>query len=106
MPCKIECQCCREMDSMHERLVERDEISCITSHSQFSVVCLNKDVLYTALVMINREPVQLPLSNRYARVIKNLIHECIIVDRAQTDWLHIDSLFTGHIVGWVEGYIG
>lgn len=68
MPRGIECQCCREMDAVHERLVEREEINCITSHDQFSVVCLNKDVLYTALVMMNRErcePVRLPLSNRY-----------------------------------------
>ena len=68
MPRGIECQCCREMDAMHERLVEREEINCITSHDQFSVVCVNKDVLYTSLVMMNRErcePVRLPLSNRY-----------------------------------------
>ena len=68
LPRGIECQCCREMDSVYERLVERDDICCITNHDQFSVVCLNKDVLYTALVMINRErckPVRLPLSNRY-----------------------------------------
>ena len=65
--------------------LEWDKISCITNHDQFSVVCINKDVLYTALVMINRErcePMRLPLSNRYAiRVIKNAIHECVIVDR-------------------------
>ena len=68
MPRGIECQCCREMDAVHERLVEQEEINCITSHDQFSVVCLNKDVLYTALVMMNRErceSMQLPLSNRY-----------------------------------------
>ena len=68
LPCGIECQCCREMDAVHERLVEWKEINCITSHDQFSVVCLNKDILYTMLVMINRErcePVRLPLSNRY-----------------------------------------
>ena len=68
LPCGIECQCCRKMDAVHEQLVKREEINCITSHNQFLVVCLNKDVLYTVLVMMNRErcePVQLPLSNRY-----------------------------------------
>ena len=68
MPRGIECQCCREMDAVHERLVEWEEINCITSHDQFSVVCLNKDILYTALVVMNRErckSVRLPLSNRY-----------------------------------------
>ena len=72
MPCGIECQCCREMDSVQERLMEQEEIGCITSRDQFAIVCLNKDVLYTALVMINRERselVRLPLSNRYALVI-------------------------------------
>ena len=63
----IECQCCREMESVEERLMEQENTECITCHDQFPIVCLNKDVLYTALVMINkerREPVHLPLSNR------------------------------------------
>ena len=67
MPRGIECQCCREMESVEERLMEQENTECITCHDQFPIVCLNKDVLYTALVMINRErrePVQLPLSNR------------------------------------------
>ena len=67
MPRGIECQCCREMESVEERLIEQENTECITCHDQFPIVCLNKDVLYTALVMINRErrePVQLPLSNR------------------------------------------
>ena len=45
MPHGIECQCCREMDAVHEQLVEWEEINCLTSHNQFSVVCLNKDAL-------------------------------------------------------------
>ena len=67
MPRGIECQCCREMESVEERLMEQENTECITCHDQFPIVCLNKDVLYTALVMINRErhePVHLPLSNR------------------------------------------
>ena len=76
MPRGIECQYCREMDSVQERLMEQEEIGCITSHDQFAIVCLNKDVLYTTLVMINRErsePVRLPLSNRYALVIHMIL---------------------------------
>ena len=49
-----------------------EEIGCITNHD---VVCLNKDVLYAASVMINRErsePVRLPLSNRH---IDYVMHE-------------------------------
>ena len=76
MPRGIECQCCHEMDSVQEQLMEQEEIGCITSHDQFAIVCLNKDVLYTALVMINRErsePVCLSLSNRYALVIHMML---------------------------------
>ena len=67
MPYGIECQCCREMDNVQERLMEQEEIGCITNYDQFAVICLNKDVLYTTLVMINRErgeSVRFPLSNR------------------------------------------
>ena len=42
MLCGINCQCCREMDSVHEQLMEWEEINCITSHNQFSVVFLIK----------------------------------------------------------------
>ena len=65
MPRGIECQCYREIETVQERLME--QLQCITCHDQFPIVFLNKDVLYTALVMINRErhePVHLPLSNR------------------------------------------
>ena len=46
MPKAVECQCCKEMDSVQEQLEEQSEIECITSHKQFPIVCLNKDVLY------------------------------------------------------------
>ena len=51
----IGCQCCREMDAVHERLIEREEINCITSHDQFSIVYYNKNILYAVVVMMNRE---------------------------------------------------
>ena len=51
----IECQCCREMDAVHERLTEQEEINCITSHDQFSIVYYNKNILYAVLVMMNKE---------------------------------------------------
>ena len=47
LPRGIECQCCREMDSVYEQLVERDYICCITNHDQFSVVCLIIKTSYT-----------------------------------------------------------
>ena len=67
MPSGIECQCCKEMEGVVERVAENESHQCITDHEQFKVVCLNKDVLYTALVMMNTirgDPVSLPLPNR------------------------------------------
>ena len=46
----IECQCCREMDTVKEQLSEEESDLCITTNEQFKIVCLNKDVLYTMLV--------------------------------------------------------
>jgi len=46
----------------------------ITDHEQFKVVCLNKEVLYTALVTmksVRGDPLRLPLVHRYG--IKLLI---------------------------------
>ena len=71
MPSAIKCQSCREMDAVHERLMEWEEINGITNDKRFSVVCLNKDILHTASVMMNRErcePMWLPMSNRYVNI--------------------------------------
>ena len=67
MPSGIECQCCKEMEGVVERVAENESHQCIMDYEQFKVVCLNKDVLYTALVMMNTirgDPVSLPLPNR------------------------------------------
>ena len=67
MPSGIECQCCMEMEGVVECVAEKESHQFITDHEQFKVVCLNKDVLYTALVMMNMvrgDPVSLPLPNR------------------------------------------
>ena len=67
MPSSIECQCCKEMEGVVELVAENESHQCITDHEQFKVVCLNKDVLYTAFVMMNTirgDPVSLPLPNR------------------------------------------
>ena len=94
--------------------MKQEGIGCITSHDQFAIVCLNKDVLYTALVMINRErsePVRLPLSNRYVLVIYNGANNAVYLLNALVlslidliGWLHTGSSSTGPTVGWVEGY--
>ena len=65
----IECQCCKEMEGVSKHMAENEIYNCITEHEQLKVACLNKDVLYTALVMMNTirgDPLTLPLSNRYA----------------------------------------
>ena len=46
VPCGINYQRCREMGSIYKRLMDQEKIGCITSHHQFSVVCLNKSILY------------------------------------------------------------
>ena len=46
MPCGIECQCYREMDSVQEWLMEWEEIGCVTSHDHFAIVCLNWKTFY------------------------------------------------------------
>ena len=65
----IECQCCREMEGIVEQLTEDGgSLQCIMDHEQFKVVCLNKDVLYTALVTmkaVRGDTLRLPLTNRY-----------------------------------------
>ena len=56
MPSSIECQCCCEMEGIADRLTDDGaSLQCITDHEQFKVVCLNKDILYTALVMMKSE---------------------------------------------------
>jgi len=67
MPSGIECQCCREMEGVSKHIAENESCQCITDHEQFKVVCLNKDVLYTALIMMNMirgDPLSLPLPNK------------------------------------------
>ena len=67
MPSDIKCQCCKEMEGVVEHVAENESHLCITDHEQFKVVCLNKNILYIALVMMNTirgDPVSLPLPNR------------------------------------------
>ena len=49
----IKCQCCREMESAVKCIAKNESYWCITDHEQFKIVRLNKDVLYTALGMMN-----------------------------------------------------
>ena len=61
----IECTCCRELPEVEERFEESG--SCVTSLESFTTVCLDKDVLYTALVTMHTvrgDKVKKPISNR------------------------------------------
>ena len=63
----IEYRCCREVEAVEEKLTEGNDLNCITNSKQFKIVCLNKEVLYTALVTmktVRGDPLHLPLSNR------------------------------------------
>ena len=50
MPRAVECVCCRELSEIEERLEDSDES--VTCLGTFKTVCLDKDVLCTALVMM------------------------------------------------------
>ena len=55
------------MEGVVECVTQNESHQCIMDHKQFKVVCLNKDVLYTAFVIMNTirgDPVGLPLPNR------------------------------------------
>ena len=65
MPTGIECTCCRELEEVEEHLEESG--ACVTSLEAFKNVCLDKDVLYTALVTMHTvqgDEVKKPISNR------------------------------------------
>ena len=65
MPRAVECICCRELSEVVECLEGSD--GCVTCLETFKTVCLDKDVLYTALVMMHTvrgDEVETPISNR------------------------------------------
>ena len=65
MPRAVECICCRELSEVVERLEGSD--GCVTCLETFKIVCLDKDVLYTALVTMHTvrgDEVETPISNR------------------------------------------
>ena len=61
-----ECFCCQELDALNPKFDEAI-IECITGHSKFRTVCLDTDVLHTALVAIHNaccNPLPDPIENR------------------------------------------
>ncbi|KAK2547481.1 hypothetical protein P5673_032518 [Acropora cervicornis] len=58
MPTKKECVCCKEIAFLSKVM---KGLSCITEHESFPAVCLNREVLWTALVSLHdRESAGLP----------------------------------------------
>ena len=71
MPSSIECHCCKEMNGISKCMADNEAYYCITEHEQFKFMCLNKEVLYIPLVIMNTirgNPLTLPVPNRYAPV--------------------------------------
>ena len=70
MPRTMECFCCKEIETVCKQL-EESSVTCITEVEQFKVACLDKDVLYTALVTMHTvrgDVVELPIGNRFVEV--------------------------------------
>ena len=68
MPRAVECFCCKEIEIVLQRL-EGTDAACVTELEQFKVVCMDKDVLYTALVTMHTvrgDSFELPINNRLA----------------------------------------
>ena len=64
MPTAAECLCCQEVDELAWKL---QDLLCITQHENFTAVCLNEDVLRTALVSmidLRRDSITEPLTCR------------------------------------------
>ncbi|KAL9950241.1 hypothetical protein ACROYT_G042714 [Oculina patagonica] len=81
MPSEKECVCCKEMKNIYLMM---EGLHCVTQHENFSAVCLNRDVLWTALASIHdRENAALP--NR-----KNVSNRCFryAAYRQFTWWAH------------------
>ena len=68
MPSAVECICCQEIDELNWKL---HGLACITEHGNFSSVCLNEDVLRTAVVSmvdVRGDTITEPLTNRPAKL--------------------------------------
>lgn len=55
MPILKESVCCKEIDQVVERMDEENELNCITEHTDFDPVCLNRGVLNTAFMQYRQQ---------------------------------------------------
>ncbi|XP_022777632.1 uncharacterized protein LOC111319067 [Stylophora pistillata] len=85
MPSEVECVCCKELPFLSQ-LVEG--LTCITQNESFRAVCLNQDVLWTALATLHdRESAGLP-------------------DRQQVPNRSFRYAAYGQFTWWAHGYLG
>ena len=76
MPSAVECICCQEIDELNWKL---HGLACITEHGNFSSVCLNEDVLRTAVVSmvdVREDTITEPLTNRPAKLFCSETTRC------------------------------
>ncbi|CAH3171281.1 unnamed protein product, partial [Porites evermanni] len=52
MATEEECFCCQELAELNQKFDESG-VGCITEHAKFRIVCLDTDVLNTALVALH-----------------------------------------------------
>lgn len=70
MPVANECYCCQELEELNQKFVNSG-VRCITEHPKFGIVCLDTDILTTALVAIHNarlNPIPDPIVNRTLRL--------------------------------------
>ncbi|CAH3148908.1 unnamed protein product [Pocillopora meandrina] len=70
MPVANECYCCQELEELNQKF-DNSGVRCITEHPKFGIVCLDTDVLSTALVAIHNarlNPIPDPIVNRTWRL--------------------------------------
>lgn len=70
MPSADECYCCQELEELNQKFDDTG-VTCITTHEKFRIVCLDTDVLRTALVAIHNarlNPIPEPITNRTWRL--------------------------------------
>ena len=97
MPSGIECQCCKDTVGLVECVAENESYQCIMDHEQFKVVCLNKDILYTALAKHKKRLSCKSTTTQQVNIIMscNYIKHCVYII-GYTDWQPIYCSFPRH----------
>ena len=60
------CFCCQELEALNQKF-DKSGVECITDNAKFRIVCLDTDMLNTALVAIHNgrcNPLLEPIKNR------------------------------------------